>query len=290
MKNLQRGFVIPLILTIVAFLLVVGGVYMYKQKEQPNKPVTGSSATQTTQSIPTVQTTQTTQPTPTTKNPSAISPQRTPSAVTASIDQSSLTATSPTPTITGTASSVSRINVSINDQYGCIPSPGDFLSVSNGRWTFTVPPSFPLQNGTYIVSIDYVPVGDDVGQLLTKGTLIVNAPIQATPPVYSATIDSSSLTTTTAPPSYYGTITGTATNLYEVYVKIENARGHDDITGYGVTDGKWSAVVVNYPPGFYPPGSYPVEVYAYNPEIPQCSDIYKLPKQPLATGTLTVTD
>lgn len=48
MKNLQKGFIVPLLLAIVAFLLVGEGVYVHTQKKVTNVPMAGSSSTQET--------------------------------------------------------------------------------------------------------------------------------------------------------------------------------------------------------------------------------------------------
>ncbi len=40
MKNTQKGFIVPLLLVLVAVLLVGGGVYVYTQKKQPSQSVT----------------------------------------------------------------------------------------------------------------------------------------------------------------------------------------------------------------------------------------------------------
>ena len=45
MKNLQRGFVIPLIITVIALLLISGGIYFYTNKKTINTPVQETSKT-----------------------------------------------------------------------------------------------------------------------------------------------------------------------------------------------------------------------------------------------------
>lgn len=47
MKNFQKGFVIPLLLAVIA-LLLAGGTYVYLQQKQTNQPVIENSAAQTT--------------------------------------------------------------------------------------------------------------------------------------------------------------------------------------------------------------------------------------------------
>jgi len=46
MKNTERGFIVPLLLVIIAFMLVGGGAYVYTQKKQVVVPVPGSSVSQ----------------------------------------------------------------------------------------------------------------------------------------------------------------------------------------------------------------------------------------------------
>lgn len=40
MKNTRKGFIVPLIIGLIAILLVCGGIYVYKQKKQPNQSTT----------------------------------------------------------------------------------------------------------------------------------------------------------------------------------------------------------------------------------------------------------
>lgn len=47
MKNLQRGFVVSLILTIIALILIGGGVYVYMQNKQMNQPTPATQTAQT---------------------------------------------------------------------------------------------------------------------------------------------------------------------------------------------------------------------------------------------------
>lgn len=51
MKNLQKGFIVPLLLVIIALLLVGGGVYVYTQQKQNSQPAVVDQTTQTTQPI-----------------------------------------------------------------------------------------------------------------------------------------------------------------------------------------------------------------------------------------------
>ncbi len=44
MKNSQRGFIVPLLLIVIALLLVGGGAYVYTQMKQPNPSVSGDAA------------------------------------------------------------------------------------------------------------------------------------------------------------------------------------------------------------------------------------------------------
>lgn len=39
MENLQKGFIVPLLLALIALLLIGGGAYVYTQKKQENPPV-----------------------------------------------------------------------------------------------------------------------------------------------------------------------------------------------------------------------------------------------------------
>ncbi|MCX6787323.1 MAG: hypothetical protein NTY93_02245 [Candidatus Kaiserbacteria bacterium] len=55
MKNSQRGFVMPLLLAIIAILLIGGGAYVYMQNKQTNQPATTNSVAQITQSDELVQ-------------------------------------------------------------------------------------------------------------------------------------------------------------------------------------------------------------------------------------------
>jgi len=48
MKNSQRGFIVPLVLTIIV-LLFIGGAYVYMQQKQANSPTLESAATQKNQ-------------------------------------------------------------------------------------------------------------------------------------------------------------------------------------------------------------------------------------------------
>src|ERR1035437_6044988 len=48
MKNQQRGFIVPLLLAIIAVLLVGGGIYVYTQNKQPAQAVTESPSVQPT--------------------------------------------------------------------------------------------------------------------------------------------------------------------------------------------------------------------------------------------------
>ena len=48
MKNQQRGFIVPLLLAIIAILLVGGGIYVYTQNKQPAQAVTESPSVQPT--------------------------------------------------------------------------------------------------------------------------------------------------------------------------------------------------------------------------------------------------
>ena len=59
MKNLQKGFIVPLLLVIIAVLLAGGGTYVYTQQKQDNQAVVPNGSeqkTSTTQAIPTTQT------------------------------------------------------------------------------------------------------------------------------------------------------------------------------------------------------------------------------------------
>jgi hypothetical protein len=47
MKNSQKGFIVPLLLAVIA-LLLAGGAYVYLQKKPTNQPVIENSATETT--------------------------------------------------------------------------------------------------------------------------------------------------------------------------------------------------------------------------------------------------
>jgi hypothetical protein len=49
MKNFQKGFVVPLLLTIIALLIIGGGVYFYMQKHQPPTVVLNEMGTTTAQ-------------------------------------------------------------------------------------------------------------------------------------------------------------------------------------------------------------------------------------------------
>ena len=48
MKNIQRGFIVPFLLVIIALLIVGGGAYVYTQNKKGNQPVVESPTTQTT--------------------------------------------------------------------------------------------------------------------------------------------------------------------------------------------------------------------------------------------------
>lgn len=48
MKNLKKGFIVPLLLIVVALLLVGGGVYVYMQKNQGKQALVESPTTQAT--------------------------------------------------------------------------------------------------------------------------------------------------------------------------------------------------------------------------------------------------
>ncbi|MCX6787449.1 MAG: PsbP-related protein [Candidatus Kaiserbacteria bacterium] len=50
MKNLQKGFIVPLLIVIIALLLAGGGAYVYMQQKSANQSATGNSATQTSNS------------------------------------------------------------------------------------------------------------------------------------------------------------------------------------------------------------------------------------------------
>lgn len=50
MKNLQKGFVIPLLLVIIALLLAGGGTYVYTQQKSASQPVVVDQDTQSTES------------------------------------------------------------------------------------------------------------------------------------------------------------------------------------------------------------------------------------------------
>lgn len=49
MKNLQKGFIVPLLLVIIALLFAGGGTYVYTQQKQSNEPIIGNQTTQITQ-------------------------------------------------------------------------------------------------------------------------------------------------------------------------------------------------------------------------------------------------
>lgn len=57
MKNSRKGFIVPLLLTLVAILLVGGGVYVYVQDKQANQPIVVTQPAQTTSTAQTSTTT-----------------------------------------------------------------------------------------------------------------------------------------------------------------------------------------------------------------------------------------
>src|ERR1700722_11943462 len=78
MKNFQKGFVVPLLLTIIGLLIIAGGIYLYIQNKQSpavvsNKVATTSAQVETTNSNPSTQTTtQTIVPVTTNINPNTL--------------------------------------------------------------------------------------------------------------------------------------------------------------------------------------------------------------------------
>ncbi len=53
MKNTQKGFIMPVILILVALLVIGGGAYMYTQNKQGNQPEAVSQTTDTTSTVQT---------------------------------------------------------------------------------------------------------------------------------------------------------------------------------------------------------------------------------------------
>lgn len=57
MKTTQKGFIVPLLLALVAVLVLGGGAYVYVQNNQTNQPATATSTTQilnVNNSVPTI--------------------------------------------------------------------------------------------------------------------------------------------------------------------------------------------------------------------------------------------
>ncbi len=193
----------------------------------------------------------------------------------ATIDQSSLTTSSSGPTITGSASGVSSVYVAVTagaNQAGTANQSGSGqVPVVNGRWSVTVYPKADIFTaGVYTVSV-YTAVG---GTLLTTGTLsILGNALQPT-----ATIDQSSLTSTSNTP----TITGTAQGVSQVELTIVSSSGV--AYGSGVLGANRDAPVVNGRWSF--PATLGLSNGSYTVTVRSVDDGTNMVP---VTGTLTVT-
>ena len=171
-------------------------------------------------------------------------------------------------TLTGSASNTGSVvvfisgyhygSVDYNTMLGQLGKDGIYSLnslVSSGRWTS--PFTQGLTGGTYQVLVYNAEAGH---ALLTTGTLTINANSIANAP--TATIDQSSLTTTSGGP----TITGTASGVSSVYVAVTagtNQAGTANQTGSGqvsVVNGHWNVTI--YPKAdVFTAGVYSVSVY-----------------------------
>lgn len=207
MKNSAHGFVTPLLLGVVALLLIGAGAYVYASKDGLLTHGTqGESSTTTAMTI----------------------------------DEASLTSDSLNPLLTGTAHGLKNVYVSVSQMQSGGGS--EFSSKpwtvtngvpvgSDGSWqvsinpdTFSVSngpgfvPDGPLggylPNGSYSVTVYDSSAAGTIGRSVS-GTLVVNhGPAQA-----SATIDPSSLTSTSGVPTITGTYTNT--NVLAILVSRE---------------------------------------------------------------------
>jgi hypothetical protein len=168
-------------------------------------------------------------------------------APTATIDQSSLSTTSTHPRITGTAHGVNAVGLSIGKNGGKFDGTGTFNMDQYGNWGVT------LNNQTYEPGTYQVDVYSDTNVLLISGTLTVTGNI--TPP--TATLDQSSLSTSSNHPR----ITGTAHGVSSVGLSISQGGGKFDGTGFFSTDayGNWGVTLNNQT---YTPGTYGIDVYS----------------------------
>ena len=141
----------------------------------------------------------------------------------------------------------------------------------NGSQTFTTDP-----NSTNYTWTQALGVQDSAG---TQGRCTVSVPIGGNTVSPTATINQSSLTTTT---SGTPTITGTAgAGVYSVYVEVSgNGQYGTSSGGVSVTNGQWSTTIYPRAITAFPSGTYTVQVLNYNGS--------SVGTTVLATGTLTI--
>jgi hypothetical protein len=269
-KIFQKGFVVPLLLTIIGLLIIGGGVYLYIQNKQTPTVTLNEMAT----------TTETTNQTSITQTPT-----NNPSTPTITINQNSLATISVTPTITGTAMNVPFVRILLppigNDipiyDSGIIPTNGTY-----GNWSVTIMPNPnvfgpTLVFGTYLVQVYGYKDSQGVYGLglLASSTLTVNV-WQSNP---SATIDQNSLT---QPENVEHVITGTASNTNKITLYIANftenntyKSGYQSFGYIEPVNGRWSSTLPDSNIG-WSVGTYPIEVRDMNGV------------NVLANGTLTI--
>jgi hypothetical protein len=184
----------------------------------------------------------------------------------ASIDQNTLTGSTGSKdaaqvTLSGSASNVSIVSIALDNADG--GSGRANVNVSNGRWSVTFGSVFP---GTHTVTVMDADTGQYYSRVLITGRLSVSG----SPAAATATIDQSSLSSTSDHPR----ITGRASGTSVVGLSISKGGDKFDGTGSFATDqyGNWGITLSNQ---IYASGTYTVYVYDGSNNL-------------LTSGTLTV--
>jgi hypothetical protein len=288
MKN-QKGSAAVWIIVIVVIVIAVGAAYWYWMQMQN----TQSDATEipTTNVQPTNSGIQSPQQT-VTQPTAAVQSSTTAKAI--AIDASSLTTLSPEPTFTGTANGPQSITLEIHTSGNSAVSLGQItdIPVINGRWSMSLDGKSKwgsgfindLSPGTYIVCAAAPTYLEDCEQLTVSQSF--------------ATLDKSSLTSTTDSPTITGTLSGTAFICVEIGkdpmpqnvgdsegIRIvpnsvfQSCGPHD--SNFSIANGRWSMSTAVNVSDVFTNGTYTVGVYDDTPG----NDFGNL----LANGSLTIT-